>query len=58
MESKRIPKNDEFFRILNDNYVNTGLLYNISSVLGYNSITTSSIYDFYNLLRQYYQQIL
>ena len=50
VESKTIPKNDEFFRILNDNYVNTGLLYNISSVLGYNSITTSSIYDFYNLL--------
>ena len=39
-----------FYRIHNDEYLNTGLLYNKSSILGYNSIVPASVYDFYILI--------
>ena len=42
----------DFYRIYNDRYLNTGLVHNKSSILGYNSIVPSSIYDFYSLLNK------
>jgi len=45
-----IEDDSEFYRIHNDRYLNTGLLYNKSSVLGYNSIVPASIYDFYTFI--------
>lgn len=47
-----VSDDSEFYRIYNEDYMNTGLLHNKSSMLGYNSITPASVYDFYKLLNE------